>query len=567
MNQGKERAPMKNDAVSFGGFTEQAKAALKFAQEEAMRLGYSTIDPEHLLLGLLANSASRAAEILRASGCELENVRTAVEALMQPDEPSAVVASLSVRTKYIIKLTVIEAKRVRSSTLDTDLLLLGILCEEQGRAREVLNGLGISLDTARAEVKRTRGEQVIGTIPLSPSGAVQIDQERQKQALMLARSRGRINSIYVFSVFAALVLCVVMVIASPQILISIVRLIISVNEAPVLSWQPLAGWIPLLVLFYSIVASIFLAVLTLPLMWLSGVRLLQRYGVYKEKTGVWLKRSLTSSFFSFLPIWFFVELIALLMVVQSQIWWAWAALVQFLFSLTWSRFGLHWSLLLSKGKMRPVSEGEIVERLQMLLERLQLPPCPLFIIKVSHRTNSANAYFSGIGRGRRIRLTDTMVSNFTLDEIEVILAHELGHYVHRDIWTRLIMRGLTVLAVLYVAELYMNILSLPLAPFTPLVGYLLFAVGSLLFVGLVRSTFWYRRRQEYRADEFALQATGKVLAFKDAMIRLTNLGIQVVNDTRRRKNVTTHPTLAQRLQHADEFAAREAQAAMSVQRA
>lgn len=551
---------MKNDAISFGGFTEQAKAALKSAQEEAMRLGYSTIDPEHLLLGLLANSASRAVSVFRASGCELENVRIAVEALMQPDEPSAVVASLSARTKHIIKLTVIEAKRVHSSTLDTDLLLLGILCEEQGRAREILNGLGVLLDAARVEVKRMRSEQVIGAI----SGAVQIDQERQKQALMLARSRGRINSIYVFSVFAVLVLCVVMAIVSPQILISIVRLIISVNEAPVLSWQPLAGWIPLLVLFYSIVASIFVAVLTLPLMWLSGVRLLQRYGVYKEKTSVWLKRSLTSSFFSFLPIWLFVELIALLMVVQSQAWWAWAALIQFLYSLAMSRFGSFLLMCLSRGKMRPVAEGEIVERLQMLLARLQLPPCPLFVIKVSHRTSSANAFFSGIGHGRRIRLTDTLVSKFTLDEFEVILAHELGHYVHHDIWRRLVIRGLTVLALLYVIYLAFNpflfedVVPAPLVFFIPLVGY-------LLLLGFLYGTLYLRRRQEYQADEFALQATGNVPVFKDAMTRLTNLSMAVATSTRRRGRSATHPALAQRLQHADEFAARQAQAAMSVQ--
>jgi STE24 endopeptidase len=535
---------MKKDATTFGGFTTQAKTALKAAQEEAQRLGYTSVDPEHLLLGLTADSTNSAVKLLHALGTAPEAVRAAGEALVQPGAQTVAEARLSSRTEQVIEFTVAEVRRLRSNTTDTDHLVLGILREEQGSACKLLNSLGVSLDIARAEAERIQNERIMNSLS-SRSGAVQLDSERQQQAVALARSRQRISFTYLSAIIVFFVLFIAAEITFPQFSTLIVAPIFSLESAPLLSWQLLAGWMPLLVLLYCILVSVFCLAFVLPLAWLTGFMLLRRYGLLKITMRTWIKTLGRSLLIFLVPAWLFVELITLLMAVQPQTWWAWAALVQFLFSILMARFRLRWLRL---SKLHPLLEGEIPARLQTLLERLQLPHCPLFLMKVSHRTNAANAYFGGVGRGRRILLTDTMVQNFTLDEIEVILAHELGHFVHHDIWTRLVMRGLTVLGMLYVV--YLLFASSEFPGWLPLAGY-------MLFLAFLYITMRYRRYQEYQADEFALQATGNVQAFKDAMTRLTNLGMVVAISTRRARHPVTHPTLMKRLRHADEFAAHQ----------
>src|SRR5581483_10924082 len=74
----------------------------------------------------------------------------------------------------------------------------------------------------------------------------------------------------------------------------------------------------------------------------------------------------------------------------------------------------------------------------------------------SEKTTAANAALMGLGNTRRIVLGDTMVDNYTPDEIEVVLAHELGHHVHRDIWKLLIGQSLLTLGGLFLFNLALH---------------------------------------------------------------------------------------------------------------
>jgi STE24 endopeptidase len=259
-------------------------------------------------------------------------------------------------------------------------------------------------------------------------------------------------------------------------------------------------------------------------------------------------------------IWLLVEVVTLLIAIQPQTWWAWAVLIQLLYSVVLTRFG-SLPLLLQAQNIAPLSEGEIPRRFQALVERLHAPSCRLECLKINQRTDAANASFIGWGKGRRVILTDTLLQSFSPVEIEVILAHELAHLVHHDIWTRLIMRGLSFLGFFYLLYACLNVLLMssnadasPSASGLQLVLALL--VLMLLFV-FALFVMRYRRRQEYQADEFALQTTGQVQAFKNAMTRLTNMNMQVATSTRRARHPATHPDLLKRLKHADEFAARQ----------
>jgi STE24 endopeptidase len=325
---------------------------------------------------------------------------------------------------------------------------------------------------------------------------------------------------------------------------------------PELNWQPLVGWWPLLVLVYFVLISIPLLAISIPLAWYTGLVIPRRYGLRQETTLRWLWELGKGLFIICFQAWLLVEVAALFRAIQPQTWWAWAALVQFLYSVLKARFGPLWiHPLLSNIETLP--EDELTKRLHALLARLHIPACGIFQAKVSHRVNIANAFFVGWGKGRRIILTDTLTQRLTPDEIEVILAHELGHLVHHDIWTRLAIRGLTFLGIFYFIYLYLATLTMLTSPSSllSLVQPLLLLLFIALFLVYLRLSTRYRRRQEYQADEFALQTTQNVQAFKSAMTQITNMNLLVAAPTRRGQHPTSHPVLVKRLKHADEFAA------------
>jgi STE24 endopeptidase len=149
----------------------------------------------------------------------------------------------------------------------------------------------------------------------------------------------------------------------------------------------------------------------------------------------------------------------------------------------------------------------------------------VFRFDMSRRTKAANAALAGLGGTRRIILGDTLLNEFSADEVEAVIAHELGHHVHRDIPLGILVSSGLTLAGLYLASLALDrgaaffgfagpadIAALPLFALT--LG--LFGVLSLPLNNA------YSRWRERRADAYALDATRKPQAFADAMTRLAN---------------------------------------------
>jgi len=167
----------------------------------------------------------------------------------------------------------------------------------------------------------------------------------------------------------------------------------------------------------------------------------------------------------------------------------------------------------------------------------------------------------GLGNTRRIVLGDTMLDRYTPDEIEVVLAHELGHHVHRDIWKLIISQSLLTLAGLYLINVglhwavetqhyYASLADAGTLPFV----FLLTAIFGLIVMPIGNG---YSRLLEDQADEYALQATRKVEAFKRAMTRLANQNLAEVEPSALVEFLFhSHPSVRKRLKHADEFAAR-----------
>jgi STE24 endopeptidase len=164
-----------------------------------------------------------------------------------------------------------------------------------------------------------------------------------------------------------------------------------------------------------------------------------------------------------------------------------------------------------------------------------------------------------MGRTRRIILGDTLLDEFSDDEIETVLAHEMGHQVNRDIPLGILVQSFLTLAGLYLASLgliwsisYFGFEGVADIAAMPALGLLLGLYGLVTMpLGNV-----YSRWRENLADDFALQLTGKGSAYAQALIRLSNQNLAEVDPEPWVEFLLySHPALHRRIQKAESFAA------------
>ena len=208
-------------------------------------------------------------------------------------------------------------------------------------------------------------------------------------------------------------------------------------------------------------------------------------------------------------------------------------------------------------RFKPLDRATLRSRIESLSARAGVPVLGVFEWNLGDKTTRANAALVGTGRSRRILLSDTLLAHYTDDEIEVILAHELGHHAHRDIRNGLVIESLLIALACAAAAGALHVLwgPLRLAGPTDVAGLplLLLAAGVVSFLTTPVLNAW-SRRNEHRADRFALKMTERPDAFVSAMRRLA-----AQNMAEERPSATTlwlfhtHPPFEQRIQAARAF--------------
>src|SRR6266699_584334 len=327
-----------------------------------------------------------------------------------------------------------------------------------------------------------------------------------------------------------------------------------------LSWQPLRSWYPLQVLLYFLVLMLGYEVLTAPLAYYGGYVLPHRYGLSTMTLPAWLADLFKGLVLSLILESLAVEVIYVLLATQPQTWWLWTALILLFFTVIMANLAPVLILPIFY-KFTPLPEGELTRRLLALAERAHTRVRGVFSMQMSRKTTSANAALMGLGNTRRIVLGDTMLDRYTPDEIEVVLAHELGHHVHHDIWKLIITQSVLTLGGLYLVNLALHwavdaqhyYLGLADPATIPLLLALMGAFGLIVMpIGNALS-----RAIEYQADEYALQSTRMVEPFKSAMTRLANQNLSDVEPSPIIEFLFhDHPSINKRLKHADNFISR-----------
>lgn len=308
----------------------------------------------------------------------------------------------------------------------------------------------------------------------------------------------------------------------------------------------------LLVPAFVIVFGGALAILGFPLSYYEGFVLPHRFGQSTQSPRDWLGDQLKGLSIAAPIGLILVELLYLALRVTGAWWWAWAAAGLLVFNVLLTNLA---PILIMPLFNRYVPLGaehkDLEERLLKLAEKAGTKVNGVYQYDMSRRTKSANAAVTGIGNTRRIIIGDTLLNEFTPDEVEAVLAHELGHQVHRDILLYIgFGTAMTVLG-LFLAAAVMNWAVAAfgfkgvsdIAAF-PALGLVMGAYGTLTMPIDNAISRW----REKLADEYSLQVTSKNEAFASAFARLAN---QNLGELEPEKWVVlmfhTHPPIGERI--------------------
>jgi STE24 endopeptidase len=282
----------------------------------------------------------------------------------------------------------------------------------------------------------------------------------------------------------------------------------------------------LLVALYIIVFGGIYTVLNLPLGYYSGFVLPHRFGQSNQSFKDWVI-DLLKGFAISAPIGLLmVEMMYLALRQSGALWWLWVAGGLLLFNVLLSNLAPVLIMPLFN-KYVPLGDEhkDLQDRLLRLAERAKTKVKGVFKFDMSRRTKAANAALTGLGNTRRIILGDTLINEFTADEIETVLAHELGHHVHKDIPFLITVGTLSTTLGLFIAAQVLN-LAISYFGFTsaadvaalPALALILGAYGLITMPVENALSRW----RENMADDYALASTRNGEAFASAFTRLAN---------------------------------------------
>lgn len=208
-------------------------------------------------------------------------------------------------------------------------------------------------------------------------------------------------------------------------------------------------------------------------------------------------------------------------------------------------------------KFTPLGEGEVFDRVCALLKREGVAFKGIFSFDMSKNTKKANAALAGFGGSRRILLSDTLLETFTPAEIEVVFAHELGHFRRKHILKNVVISGAIIFASFFLCGLFYEKTLFSL-------GYIdLYDIAALPALLLYLSVFGFlmmpatnavSRMFEREADRYALETTGMSAEFIAAMEKLAQRNL-ADKDPRPLAEFFfySHPSLSKRIAAAEAF--------------
>lgn len=268
----------------------------------------------------------------------------------------------------------------------------------------------------------------------------------------------------------------------------------------------------------------------------STFKLEARFGFNKTTWKLYLTDKLKGFLLAILIGLPFLWVVLRLMEATGSYWWIWTFFFVSGFELL---MVIAYPTLIAPlfNKFEPLPEGELQNRILRLAEQVGFKTNGIFSMDGSKRSAHSNAYFTGIGKAKRIVLFDTLIAQMTIDQGLAVLAHEMGHYKMKHIRRMLVVQIIFLFFGLYILSLLLNYRPLfsafgldnpsnaaALVLFSLLAGPATFFLGPLINL--------LSRKHEYEADRFAVETLRNHRPMEEALINLTVKNLS---------NLTPHP--------------------------
>jgi STE24 endopeptidase len=319
-----------------------------------------------------------------------------------------------------------------------------------------------------------------------------------------------------------------------------------------------AGQIYVLAVFlYVFMLTVLNSLLGLPLDY-YGFRVEHRFQLSNQTPRSWARDQVKGWLVGLVIGSVLVEMVYATMRSAPRLWWliAWAAfIVLFVFFAQIAPVVLFPLFY----KFKPLENEELKQRLVRLSERAGTRVKGVYEWKLSEKSRKANAALAGLGATRRIILADTLLEKYTDDEIEAILAHELGHHVHRHIPKGILVQaGITFIG-FWAANQILHYAMERLHLFEQLADFanlpLLMLVSVVLSVLLVPLLNGYSRSNERQADRYSYTAIPSIVPFISGMNKLADQNLAERQPSRLVEVLFhSHPPIAKRIQAAEDWA-------------
>ncbi|MDA3941659.1 MAG: M48 family metallopeptidase [Spirochaetia bacterium] len=289
-------------------------------------------------------------------------------------------------------------------------------------------------------------------------------------------------------------------------------------------------------LVYIFVLSLLFYIIGLPFSIYSQFRIEEKFGFNKMTVGLFIIDQIKNLVLSGVILSILLLGLFLFMDKAGAYWWIIASVGLILFQLVLS---IIYPLFIAPlfNKFAPLEEDNLKNLLKGLAGNLKFKTTGIFIMDGSKRSGHSNAYFTGVGKAKRIVLYDTLVSILSNTQIAAVLAHEIGHYKKHHLIKGLVLSFFVTTLGFFVVNIFLNYLPLFEAFGFSRVSYhgifviLSFAAGPFTFFLTPLFTMW-SRKHEYEADAFAAKNTDYGEDLKEGLIIMSKENLS---------NLTPHP--------------------------
>lgn len=248
-------------------------------------------------------------------------------------------------------------------------------------------------------------------------------------------------------------------------------------------------------------------ILTIPFQWYSTFVIEEKYGFNKTTARTFLSDKLKGYLLAAVVGGSMLSALIFLIQTIGPSFWIWFSVIAALFVLFINMF--YTSLILPMfNKLTPLPDGDLKTAIESFSKKVNFPLDSIFVIDGSKRSKKANAFFSGIGKKKKIVLYDTLLENHTTDELVAVLAHEVGHFKKKHIIRGYFLSIFQIVLTLFVLSrmVYSENVSLALGGSGMAIHLNLLAFGILFSpISGITGFFMnmYSRKNEYEADAYA----------------------------------------------------------------